>query len=89
MQPEVLTALPPFLQYGALGLCALTLGAFVWCVARFVRVMDRALEVIPPLTTAVHDLQTKVDDAGLTATKIHERLLQWDCPFRRTAPAES
>jgi len=86
MHPEIVNAVPAFLQYGALGLCALLLGAWFWSVTRFVKVTDKALDVIPTLTNAVHDLRTEVGEVAETSTKIHERLLQWDCPFCDKSP---
>lgn len=82
MQPEVIHALPPLLQYGALGLCALILAAWFWSVTRFVRVMEKALDVIPALTISVNDLQEKVDEGAKTGGAIRDRLLEWECPFR-------
>lgn len=82
MEPQVISTFPPLLQYGALGLCALILVAWFWSVTRFVRVMEKALDVIPALTKAVNDLKEEVETGGKTADKIHERLLQWECPFR-------
>jgi len=83
MQPEVITALPPLLQYGALGLCALILAAWFWSVTRFVRVMEKALDVIPTLTASVNDLAEDVETHSRTADQIRDRMLQWECPFRQ------
>lgn len=88
MEPQVINTFPPLLQYGALGLCALILVAWFWSVTRFVRVMEKALDVIPALTITVNDLQEKVDEGNKTSGTIKDRMLQWECPFRHVqAPA--
>lgn len=82
MPPETINALPAFLQYGALGLCALILLAWFWSVTRFVRVMEKALDVIPALTETVNKLRDEVDTGNQTSSQIRDRMLQWECPFR-------
>lgn len=82
MPTETINALPAFLQYGALGLCALILGAWFWSVLKFVRVMEKALDVIPALTVTVNDLREDVQTGNQTANQIRDRMLQWECPFR-------
>lgn len=82
MQPDVIQAMPPLLQYGALGLCALILAAWFWSVTRFVAVMEKALNVIPTLTVTVNDLQEEVKVGSQISSQIRDRMLQWECPFR-------
>lgn len=82
MQPDTITALPAFLQYGALGLCALILVAWFWSVTQFVRVMEKCVDVIPPLTEAVAEIKEEVEAGNKTASDVRDRLLQWECPFR-------
>jgi len=80
--PETISELPAFLQYGALGLCALILGAWFWSVMAFVRVMEKALDVIPGLTVGVNKLRDEVETGNQTSNQIRDRMLQWECPFR-------
>lgn len=82
MPTETISQLPAFLQYGALGLCALILGAWFWSVMAFVRVMEKALDVIPSLTVTVNDLRDEVQTGNQTSNQIRDRMLQWECPFR-------
>lgn len=79
---EPLTALPPFLQYGVLGLCALILLAWFWSVTCFVKVMDKCLDTIPSLIEKVGDVEEHVEAGNKTAAEIRDRMLQWECPFR-------
>lgn len=83
MDPVTISAFPQLLQYGALGLCALILVAWFWSVVQFVKVMERALDVIPQLIVTVNDLQEKVETGNEISGTIRNRMLEWECPFRR------
>jgi hypothetical protein len=82
----VTTALSPVLQWGFAGFALAQLVVLVWMVREFLGVMRSAIAAIPPLTETVAEVKDHVDEVRKVGENVRDRLLEFQCPYRKSDP---